>query len=218
MLHETAVLFYFFNAIFKYIFTYYIINGKNKGFFYFIFTFIIFFLHNILLLFFFICVPPTRHFSVALFYIFQINVSVFPPKEAIMLNCTYCKLSAQQKISPFSLLSKWKWSMLNCFFSLSVLNNKLRVEWKKNSFQRLLRRIFGFYFLTYSIKLFFWADLKVPVCHVMYASTLWSTCDNNSWELFTLFWNTSKRCQVFCALGCLCVQLALGYWMTGPLF
>lgn len=120
-----------------------------------------------------------------------------PPKEAIMLNFTYCKLSALQRILPFSLLSKWKWSMFNCFFSLSVLNNKLWVEWKKKSFQQLLRRIFGFYSLTYSTKLFFWADLKVPVCHVMYASTLWSTSDNNSWELFTLFWNASKRCQSF---------------------
>lgn len=118
-----------------------------------------------------------------------------PPKEAIMLSFTYCKLSALQRISPFSLLSKWKWSMFNCFFSLSVLNNKLREEWKKIAFSNCLEG--SFYSLTYSTKLFFWADLKVPVCHVMYASALWSTSDNNSWELFTLFWKASKRCQSF---------------------
>lgn len=82
------------------------------------------------------------------------------------------------------------------FSWMLVLNNQMERK-RKNSFQRLLRRIFSFIPKLNGMKQFFRADLKVPVCRVMYAWALWSTSDNNSWELFTLFWNASKRCQSF---------------------
>lgn len=67
------------------------------------------------------------------------------------------------------------------------------------------QNIFFFFFLVPS-----W---KVSVCRVMYASCLWSAADNNSWELFTLFWNASKQCQSF-----LCFRVLVysaGSWVLG---
>lgn len=56
----------------------------------------------------------------------------------------------------------------------------------------------------------------VPVCNVIYASSLWSVSDNNSWELFTLFWNASKQCQSF---PCFRVPLcSTGSWVLDDRF